>query len=82
MTRLRWKKYFLDCAKQAIVTYPNGYGASIIRYDTPKSGKAWLYEVAVLKDGNIVYDTPLTDDVLLFHNRKSLTEVLRRIEAL
>ena len=42
------------------VTYPNGYGASIIAMRTG------IFEVAVLHDGCVCYDTPLTDDVERF----------------
>ena len=44
------------------VTYPNGYGASIIAMRTG------MFEVAVLHDGCVSYDTPLTDDVERFHS--------------
>ncbi|WP_291811353.1 hypothetical protein [Limnobacter sp.] len=46
------------------VTYPNGYGASIIAMDTG------MFEVAVLHDGAVCYDTPLTDDVERFRTLK------------
>ena len=42
------------------VTYPNGYGSSIIAMDT-----GW-FEVAVLHHGFVCYDTPLTNDVERF----------------
>lgn len=44
------------------VTYPNGYGASIVAMDTG------MFEVAVLHDGRLCYDTPLTSDVERFHS--------------
>lgn len=44
------------------VTYPNGYGASIIAM------KTGMFEVAVLHHGFVCYDTPLTDDVERFHS--------------
>jgi len=44
------------------VTYPNGYGASIIAMDNG------VFEVAVLHDGCLCYDTPLTDDVERFQS--------------
>ena len=41
--------------------YLNGYGASIIAMDNG------MFEVAVLHDGCVCYDTPLTNDVERFH---------------
>jgi len=36
----------------------NGYGWSIIRHGCGE------YEIAILKDGDVCYDTPLTEDVI------------------
>ena len=48
--------------EQTIYTFPNGYGASLIRGGTTSYGGL---ELAVLDgDGNITYDTPVTSDVL------------------
>ena len=47
------------------VTYPNGYGASLIKSSYSYGREDDLWEVAVLdKNGNLCYDTPITDDVL------------------
>ena len=43
------------------VTYPNGYGASIIAMNNG------MFEVAVLYHGCVCYASPLTDDVERFH---------------
>ena len=42
--------------------FPNGYGASIIRHAGRSTHHP--YEVAVLYRGSIVYDTPVTNDVV------------------
>ena len=53
---------------QMVLRFPNGFGASIVR--TPFSyGGPTLFELAVLDfagddQGDITYDTPITDDVL------------------
>ena len=45
--------------------FPNGYGMSVIRHQYSYGGRAGLFEIAVLdKWGEIMYDTPITDDVL------------------
>lgn len=46
------------------IHYPNGYGASIIKSSSSYGGELDLWEVAVLKDDELCYDTPLTDDVV------------------
>lgn len=48
-----------------IVKFPNGYGASIVCHAGSYGGKDGLFEVAVLDENDdIVYDTPITCDVL------------------
>lgn len=46
------------------VYYPNGYGASIIKSYWSCGGKLDCWELAVLEDGDLCYDTTITDDVL------------------
>ncbi len=68
---------------RAVIQFDNGYGASVVRTEHSYGGKAGLYELAVLdKDGNICYNTPITDDVLGWLKEDDVTEALQRIEAL
>ena len=46
------------------VDYPNGYGASIVKFTGSYGAEEDLWEVAVLKGGELCYDTPITDDVV------------------
>jgi hypothetical protein len=66
----------------AMVTFDNGYGASIVKTDRSYGGKEGLYELAVLFDGLISYDTPITNDVIGFLTEDEVTELLQKIEAL
>jgi hypothetical protein len=66
----------------AIVTFDNGYGASIVKTDRSYGGKEGLYELAVLFDGLISYDTPITNDVIGFLTEDEVTDLLQKIEAL
>jgi len=66
----------------AIVTFDNGYGASVVKTNMSYGGKEGLYELAVLFDGLISYDTPITDDVIGFLTEDEVTELLQKIEAL
>jgi hypothetical protein len=66
----------------AIVTFDNGYGASIVKTDRSYGGKEGLYELAVLFDGLISYDTPITNDVIGFLTEDEVTELLQKIEDL
>jgi hypothetical protein len=66
----------------AMVTFDNGYGASVVKTDRSYGGKEGLYELAVLFDGLISYDTPITNDVIGFLTEDEVTELLQKIEAL
>nr|DAX28511.1 MAG TPA: hypothetical protein [Caudoviricetes sp.] len=65
---------------QTIYKFPNGYGASVIKFNSIYFG----IEIAVLifdEDGNfnIDYGTPLTNDVIGGLNEESRDSVLQQI---
>ena len=64
------------------VEFPNGYGASIIKSPYSYGGAQDLYELAVLYDNMINYDTEITNDVLGYLTSEDVTKLLERIEAL
>jgi hypothetical protein len=68
---------------RAEIKFDNGYGASVIRTKGSYGGEAGLYELAVLdQEGEICYNTPITDDTLSWLKEDDVTEALQRIEAL
>ena len=46
------------------VEYPNGYGASIAKHDSSYGRSEDLWELAVLHNGEIAYNTSITSDVV------------------
>lgn len=79
---LEFKKSIWNNGIQARVDFENGYGASVVRHDNSYGGKDGLYELAVLKDGDLCYDTPITSDVLGFLNEAEVSTYLMQIEQL
>ena len=68
---------------QAIIAFDNGYGASVVRTPFTYGGRDGLYELAVLdKDGNITYETEITDDVIGYLEEDMVSELLIRIQQL
>lgn len=59
------------------VSFPNGYGASIIHHATSYGYSDGLFELAVRYAGDITYRTPITDDVL---GCLTADDVLRTLE--
>lgn len=49
---------------QRIYTFENGYKASVVKHKYSYGGDKGLWELAVLFNDALVYDTPVTDDVL------------------
>lgn len=62
---LNFTPHPMGIGEQCIVQFPNGYAASIVRGPHTYGGSNGLFEIAIFdKEGNITYDTPITDDVL------------------
>lgn len=80
---LAWQSHSsgLD-GERAKVTFPNGYGASVLRGGQFYTADG-TYEIAVLgPNGDIAYDTPITSDVLGYLSEDEANQALADIEAL
>lgn len=62
--------------------FPNGYSASVIISLYSYGGDEGLYELAVMRDGRLSYDTPITDDVLGYLTEDDVSRVMAEIAAL
>ena len=67
---------------QDIYEFHNGYGASVVSHAHSYGGNSGLFELAVLKNGDLCYDTPLTDDVIGWLNAEQVESYLAQIEDL
>jgi len=66
----------------ARINFDNGYGASVIKSPHSYGGNQGLYELAVIKDDAICYNTPITDDVLGYLTENDVTKYLGQIQEL
>jgi hypothetical protein len=65
------------------ISFDNGYGASIVKGPMSYGGKNGLYELAVLdSNGELTYDTPVTNDVEGYLNEEDVTKLLEQIQKL
>jgi len=72
---LDWKPHRAGFIAQG--NYENGYGISILpEYD------GCHYEVAILKNGKICYDTPITNDVLRFVDVDGVHQIILKVKNL
>jgi hypothetical protein len=62
--------------------FDNGYEVSVVKSQYSYGGDKGLYELAVFKDGEITYATPITDDVIGYLRPEDVTEVMTKIQQL
>ena len=58
---------------QAIAEFENGFGISILPESDNKT-----YEVAILRNGHLTYDTNITKDVLRYQTRDEVHHIALR----
>ena len=66
---------------RARMDFPNGYGISVITGPNAYCDDG-TYEVAVFKNGDLCYDTDITDDVIGYVTPEGVTDLMKRIAAL
>lgn len=71
------------------IDFDNGYGVSVIRFKLGFDGSYCSYtsnekewELAVLHNGSLNYDTPITNDVVGHLSDDDVTEIMRKIQEL
>jgi hypothetical protein len=65
------------------MVFENGFGVSVVSHTYSYGGKDGLFEVAVLgKDGDLTYDTPVTNDVVGYLNPDEVTEIMEQVQSL
>ena len=60
----------------------NGYEVSVVQSPHSYGGDKGLYELAIFKDGQICYDTPITNDVIGYLRPMDVTDVMEKIQKL
>jgi len=69
--------------KKVRVQFDNGYGVSVVSHTFSYGGKDGLYELAVLdKNGDLTYETPITNDVLGYLEPEEVTEIMTKVQSL
>jgi hypothetical protein len=63
--------------------FENGFGVSVVSHTYSYGGKDGLFEVAVLdEDGDLTYNTPVTNDVVGYLNPDEVTEIMEEVQNL
>ncbi|WP_233522884.1 MULTISPECIES: hypothetical protein [unclassified Bacteroides] len=69
-------------SKQAKMDFENGYGISVLFGSMFYSNGIDTYEVGILKDGVLCYNTPITNDVIGYVTADEVTDIMRKIQEL
>lgn len=68
--------------KQAMLNFDNGYGVSVLFGKSFYSNGVDTFELAVLKDGKLCFDTHITNEVVGYINSDKVTELMKLIQKL
>lgn len=63
-------------------SFPNGYGASVVKHDFSYGGKQGLWELAVLEGEELCYTSGITDDVIGHLTWVNVEKILGEIKSL
>ena len=73
---------FYSGREQWVFEFSNGLDASVIRVTTIHGGSEGVFELVVMKDGRVCYDTPITDDVIGYLTVAGVISILDKIRDL
>ena len=80
---LKFKTHPMGLGVQAVETFDNQYGVSVVRTPYSYGGKKGRYELAVLdSSGAITYDTPITNDVLGYLTEDEVSHYMIEVQKL
>lgn len=73
----------INDTKQARMQFDNGYGISVLLGgEGIYSNGIDTYEVAILYDDELCYDSGLCDDILAYRTQEEITELMEKIQQL
>jgi hypothetical protein len=67
--------------KQGRIDFENGYGVSVVCGRSAYCGSG-TFEVGIMKDGDLTYETDITDDVLGYQSPEDITKIMEKLQSL
>lgn len=78
---LEHKPHSIGNGTQATMDFKNGYGVSVVKFEG-SYGYPELWELAVLHEGSLTYNTHITNDVLGHLSETEVTDVMKQVQEL
>ena len=78
---LVFKPHSIGRGQHAVLEFDNGYGVSVLLGDLFYSNGIDTYELAVLANDCVCYDTPITDDVVGHITEDEVTEIMEKLQS-
>ena len=69
-------------SKQARIDFENRYGVSVIIGKGLYSNGINTYELAIIYDNKICYDTPITNDVMGYLTEDEISNIMKQVQYL
>ena len=69
-------------SKSARMNFGNKYGVSVIFGSMFYSNGIDTYEIGIMYEGSLTYDTHITDDVIGYQTEKEVTQIMKQVQKL
>lgn len=79
---LVFESHSIGNGKHAVLNFDNGYGVSVVFGNMFFSNGIDNYELAVLHNGKLCYNTDITDDVIGYIKKSQVTKLMKKIQSL
>jgi len=79
---LVFKAHPIGNGVQAVEEFKNEYSVSVVKFAGSYGFTSDLWEVAILYQRSIAYDTPITNDVLGHQTDQDVTDVMKKVQEL
>lgn len=79
---LEFKSHPTSIGTQAKMNFSNNFGISVIKCLGSYGYEKDLWEVGVLYNGSLTYNTDITNDVLGYQTEQDVTNVMKKVQML
>jgi hypothetical protein len=79
---LEFKPHTIGNGLHAKMNFENNYGVSVVKFNGSYGYDDDLWEVAILYNGSLTYNTHITDDVLGYQTEDDVTNIMKQVQEL